>query len=144
MKLTIAQVVLEDATFEHRRDYLSLPQNTAVAQSQVTFTTEVGRADQNPNGAAYVRLAAKSAEDAIYLFDISYVVFYLMEWEEGETVPDDLDRRLMITGSTMLFPFVREVMANLSGRGKFGPTWLAPINFNDLVTGKPPEVAASR
>jgi preprotein translocase subunit SecB len=29
----------------------------------------------------------------------------------------------------MLYPFLREAVANLTGRGRFGPVWLNPFNF---------------
>jgi preprotein translocase subunit SecB len=33
------------------------------------------------------------------------------------------------TGGTILLPFLREVIANFTGRGRFGPVWVNPINF---------------
>jgi preprotein translocase subunit SecB len=145
MKLTITQIVLEHAEFKHRPDYLAIALNNddAAVRSNVNLTAQVSRAEQNPNGAALVRLGAKSAEDSLYQFELGYAVFYSLEWQEGEEVPEDLDNRLMVTGSTMLLPFIREVVASLTGRGRFGPTWLAPTNFNELFRAKPPEAVGS-
>jgi preprotein translocase subunit SecB len=36
-------------------------------------------------------------------------------------------------GGPTLFPFLRECVANLTGRGRFGPLWLRPINFVQLA-----------
>lgn len=132
MKLSIAQVVLERAEFAHRADYLTFAPNTPIANDGVQVTAQMGRGVQNPNNAALVRLTAKSEEGSLYYFDVSYVVFYTMEWDEGEEIPENLDHRLVVTGSTMLLPFIRETVASLTGRGRFGPTWLAPANFQML------------
>jgi preprotein translocase subunit SecB len=144
VNLSISQIVLERAEFAHREDYLRLEQKTALPPSSVEMTVQVQRAEGNTKGAALVRVIASSGEDAVYHFAVTYVVFYGMVWEGDESVPDDLDRRLMVTGATMLFPFLRETVANLTSRGRFGPSWLTPTNFNSLVpTPTAPEALAS-
>ena len=141
MKLKIAQIVLERADFKHRDDYVNLPPTTSV-ESGVHLDVQMLRPESDPEAAVLVRLTAKSAENAIYQFTVTYVLFYLTEREVEDAALDDLDRRLLVTGSTMLFPFIRETVANLTGRGRFGPSWLAPANFNTLMP-TPPEALAS-
>jgi preprotein translocase subunit SecB len=130
MKLTIAQIALESVEFRHRVDF---PPNVPLPPSTVEMNGQVARVDQNPNGAAIVRLTTVSADDAIYQFRITYAALYLMEWEQGEAIPEDLDQRLLVTGSTMLFPFARETVASITGRARYGPTWLAPTDFNAMA-----------
>lgn len=141
MNLTIKQIVLERSEFEHRDDYLRLEPSTTPEPSSVGMTVQVQRAEANPAGAALVRVTATSGDGALYRFSVTYVVFYGMELEEGETAPADLDRRLMVTGTTMLFPYIREAVSNLTSRGRFGPSWLAPTNFNNLVPNATPQEA---
>lgn len=144
MKLTIGQIILERAEFKHQDDYLRVEPTTPLEPSSVGMAVQVQRAVADPNGSALVRVSATSAEDAPYQFSVTYVLFYAMEPEEGGAVPEDLDRRLMVTGATMLFPFIREAVANLTSRGRFGPSWLAPTNFNNVVlNATPPEALAS-
>jgi len=141
MKLTIAQIVLERADFKHRDDYLNLALATPV-QSGVQLQIQMQRPEGDPSAPVLVRLTAISAEDATYQFTVTYVVLYLIEREVEDEALTDMDRRLLVTGSTMLFPFIRETVASLTGRGRFGPSWLAPTNFNTLVP-TPPEALAS-
>lgn len=141
MKLTIAQIVLERADFKHRDDYLNLTGVTP-EPSSVKLGVQMMRPEAAPSETVMVRLTATGAEDAIYQFTVAFVVFYLIEREAGDEALGDLDRRLLVTGSTMLFPFIRETVASLTGRGRFGPVWLAPTNFNTLVP-TPPEALAS-
>lgn len=145
MNLTISQIVLERSEFKHRDDYLRLdPTVTKLEPSSVGMSVQVQRAADNPSKAALVRVAAKSGDEALYHFAVTYVVFYGLEFAEGEVAPADLEQRLMVTGATMLFPYLREAVANLTSRGRFGPSWLAPTNFNNLVpTPAPVEALAS-
>jgi preprotein translocase subunit SecB len=132
MKLGIAQMVLERAEFSHREDYLSMQANIQVPTSNVGLNVQVSRAEQD-HTKALVRLIATSAEGAIYQFSVAYVAFLSLEVEGGEEIPEDIDRRLMVTGGSMLYPFVRETVATLSSKGRFGPTWLAPVDFNRIL-----------
>lgn len=132
MKLTIAQIVLEQCEFKHRDDYLSVPSDKPPGEAGLTLSSQVLRAKNAPNEKALVRLHAASDSNATYVFEVTYVVFYGMAWDEGESVPADLEKRLMVTGATMLLPFVRETVASLTSRGKFGPIWVAPTNIADL------------
>lgn len=133
MKIGIAQMVLERAQFEHRADYLNIPSTTPLEPSDVHLSVQALRPQEDGSN-AIVRLIAESAKDALYVFKVSYVALLTID-AEGEEVAD-LDRRLMVTGSIMLFPFMREVVAGLTSKGRFGPTWLAPVNFNDIVPEK--------
>jgi len=39
-----------------------------------------------------------------------------------------LDRYFTTSGAALLYPFVRQVVADLTSRGRFGPVWLNPMN----------------
>ncbi len=145
MKLLISQIILERVVFGHRENYLSVPTDTPLATSRVTMKSQVQRAEGDPNSAALVRLTAESDEGSTYQFAVTFTVLFTMDWTDAPPTPEDLDnldKRLMVTGSTMLFPYARELVSSLSGRGKFGPSWLAPTSFNNLEpTPVPPEPA---
>jgi preprotein translocase subunit SecB len=129
MKITIAQIVLENAAFAHREDYLALPHNAPIESSPVELSAEVGHSQGDP---IKMMVRLRAASEGTYKFAVSYVAYVSVESEEGEEPPDMLDRRVLITGCYMLFPFIRETVASLSGRGRFGPSWLSPTNFNEL------------
>ena len=46
----------------------------------------------------------------------------------------ELEAYLKSNGWALLFPFVREALANLTGRGRFGPIWMNPVNVLALVS----------
>jgi preprotein translocase subunit SecB len=137
MKLTIAQILLEGAQFAHKSNYLERMPTEATAASPVDLQIELAEAQDKPN-ARVVRLRVMSnAPEALYEFTVSYLAIFTLDME-GEQPPADLDRRLMVTGATMVFPFAREVVANLTMRGRFGPSWMQPVNINELVLGNTP------
>lgn len=138
MKLTVAQIVLEQVEFKRRDDYATLAPNVPMAPSSVNLGAQLQRPEE-PSNAVVVRLTASSEEGALYQFSVTFAVFYMTEAEKEDAAIENLDRQLLVTGSTMLFPFIREVVASLSGRGRFGPTWLAPTNFQALMANAPLE-----
>jgi preprotein translocase subunit SecB len=145
MKLTVAQFVLEDAQFAHKSNFLERKPLEAVPASPVDLEIELAEAQDNP-AVRVVRLrAVSSAPEALYDFRVNYIVILMLDME-GEEPPADLAQRLMVTGATMLLPFIREAVANLTSRGRFGPSWMQPVNINELVlrnTTPPRAVAAN-
>jgi preprotein translocase subunit SecB len=131
MKLSIAQILLESAQFAHKGDFLSKAPGTPVAPSQVNLSVELKKSDDS-NTAIIRLLVTNDSPEALYEFSVIYVLILNIDLE-GEIPSDDLDKRLMITGAGMLFPFVRETVANLTTRGRFGPSWLAPTDFSQIV-----------
>ena len=126
--IRLSQILLESADFRHSNsDFLNEDPRQPVPETPAQIEVQAVLGEE---GTAIVRLRVScSAPDAPYHFSASYLV--LLEFE-GKT-PEDFQRRIAITGATMAMPFVREVTANLSGRGRFGPTWLAPVNMSDVV-----------
>jgi preprotein translocase subunit SecB len=144
MKLTVAQFVLEDAQFAHKSNFLERQPSEGVPAAPVDLEIELAEAQDNP-AVRVVRLrVVSSAPEALYDFRVSYIVILMLDMQ-GEEAPADLDQRLMVTGATMLLPFVREAVANLTSRGRFGPSWMQPVNINELVlastTRRPPLAA---
>ncbi len=52
----------------------------------------------------------------------------LVEAEHGkENMP--IEQYVRSSGPATLFPFIRQVVADLTSKGRFGPLWLSPVNF---------------
>jgi preprotein translocase subunit SecB len=140
MKLSIAQIILEDASFSHHSEYLTKPAGTTAQTSPVEIGLELvkGLAEN----VYLMRLRVKSVPDAVYTFAITYVALMKLD-AEGEPVDEEMDRRLMITGAHMLFPYAREMVSNFTNRGRFGPTWLGPTDFSKIEQAGPPVAATT-
>ena len=99
---------------------------------------EVNVLDVENADRAVVRLRVKGDEKSQYNFEASYLLLLQLEPDDDdETGPEQLQHQLAVTGATMLMPMVRECIANLTMRGRFGALWLPPINFAERVQTPP-------
>jgi len=128
-RLRIAQVFLLSATFRHRGEPLSLPHTTPVMPQRINVGFQLR--SLNDSKAAQILVKVESApeegEDSRYEFAVEMTA--ILEKEGDTTAPP----ALLEIGAALLYPFVREVVANLTGRGRFGPVWLNPFNVRAAI-----------
>lgn len=124
--IAIRQIYLEHAEFSHRPDALDLPAETR--PSGGTVQMEVGLMHSTTNSDAGIRLSVWTAADATHLYRFRVQLIALATQIEGR---ENLTAREYVEqfGPSMLYPFARETVANLTMRGRFGPLWLDPFNF---------------
>jgi len=139
--IQIAQVFLERATFSHRDDALALPPNTPF-QPEVVVNLQGGVASDGKTAFLRITVHTKPEDKPLYNFTVS--MFALLQVVEGqENLP--LKEYVEGGGPAMLYPFVREAVASLTWRGRFGPVWLAPFNIGAAIgRGAAPELQKIR
>jgi preprotein translocase subunit SecB len=123
-RIRISQIFLERAFLAHREDFLSFPPSTPMSP-EVELILEVGLSPDKSRGR--VRLGARSQPGAEDLYNFDVLLTALIEREGEGNMP--LERYLEKHASVMVFPFLREAVANLTGRGRFGPLWIRPTNL---------------
>lgn len=129
--LKIGAIHLEEAKFSHVGDYLGRDPQLTPSAGNANVQVEVVRGKEADRVA--VRLRFNSVpENPDYSFAISYVIILQME---GIAKPE-MERAIAITGATMLYPYVRELLNNLSGRARFGQVVAHPVNFNAVIPEK--------
>lgn len=144
--VSIGQVVLEKVQFEHRGDYLAFPPKTDIEDLSVRLSFQAGLTPDKTKGVLRVRAQTPETANALYRFDLTMAA--LIEVKPGEAnMP--LERYATISGVGLLYPFLREAVANLTQRGRFGPVWLSPLNVAAAVEGAhmsagPPKAARRR
>jgi preprotein translocase subunit SecB len=124
--LSIGQIFLARAHFEHRADYLNLPGDAGAGQDHapVRVSTRVGLKPDGTSGIISITVIS-DAEDAIYRYEIEMVGVINQDAVANMPVKDFLVKN----GPSMMYPFLREAVANLTSRGRFGPSWLRPFNW---------------
>jgi preprotein translocase subunit SecB len=128
--LGIGHIFLVGAGFKHRDNLLEVPANTRVGPQQITVGIQFGIL--NEGEAYFVQLTVNSVQDdpaALYDFSVTMGGIF----EQGPAVKELSHREIMEIGGTILFPFLRETVANLTQRGRFGPVWLNPFNVRALA-----------
>jgi preprotein translocase subunit SecB len=138
--LTIGQIVLEHAHFSHRDDFLNYPPN---ALQNVELGTEVQvrlfegayHVPDNATGRVIagvsVRVLTKTSAPApLYSFDVAVMALVIADSPDPALPPLEFVAQ---SGFATVFPFLRESVANLTMRGRFGPIWLKPVNILTAV-----------
>ncbi len=133
----IGQILVLRSNFAHRADVLALAPTMAV-ELPIQIEAKVGGKEGDP--AALISLRAYTPPDQLellYSFDVEMVA--LVGRIEGK---ENLDPHTYATeiGPTMLFPFLREAVAAITGKGRFGAVWLKPMNLS-LLEKEEAEVA---
>lgn len=72
-----------------------------------------------------IKADAKSKEEKLFDFDVSYAGLFALEKIEGEM----LEQVLLIYCPNLLFPFLRRIITNASTDAGFAPLMLDPIDF---------------
>jgi preprotein translocase subunit SecB len=133
--LQLSQIFLRQAHFEHAVEPLGIPAvATTEATISITFnvtelTTDAGKQ------AMSVLLRARSTPGFDHPYRIDVMMQGIIEPIEGEENFPVADYA-RVAGATLLFPFLREAVANITGRGRVGPLWLKPFNVQ-FAAGHP-------
>lgn len=123
--LVIRQVVLESARFSHRANYLQHPPTTPIKDLALETQFTLGLSRDRSKGA--LSLAVRTKDDAKPLYSFELRMLALVEVQKGQAnMP--LEQYAAVSGMSLLYPFLREAVANLTQRGRFGPIWLPPLN----------------
>jgi preprotein translocase subunit SecB len=139
--IRLVQVFLEKASFKHRADFLDLPPDTDPDVPTLRVGLETGLSADGSAALIRARVRTKPKTKAVYEFDISMTA--LVERERASAnMP--LEKYVPMAGWTLVFPFLREAVANITGRGRFGPVWLSPFNLKAQAQGQPTRHKATR
>ena len=84
-------------------------------------------------------VTAKLEDKTAYLVEVQQGGIFRIEGFEGQ----ELEHMLAVYCPTVLFPYARETISSLVGRGGFDPINLAPINF-DLIYARQKEEAVAK
>jgi hypothetical protein len=135
-----AQIVLQRAEFRHREDYLALPPNTPVTELPVDVSVQMfanasaqvsadgAPAQQRPIAGIVVQAKSRATDPpALYEFVVEVAALVTADREQPEIPPIEF---IVGSGINLVFPFVREAVANLTMRGRFGAIWLKPFAIN--------------
>jgi preprotein translocase subunit SecB len=86
-----------------------------------------------------VRAEARAKEQLVYLLEVAYAGLFTLNVAEEQVGPV-----LLIECPLILFPFLRRIVADLSGDGGFAPLMLSPIDFSNLYRQRIQQMQAQR
>ena len=130
-RVTVAlqRVYLKDSSFE-------APNSPAVFTGEwhPTVQLNLNTATNDLGEGAYeailsVTAEAKQGDKTAFLIEIQQAGIFILAGLE----PADLQRALMVFCPQQLYPYAREVVADLSGKGGFPALQLQPVNFDAIA-----------
>ncbi len=133
--VTIAQIILERVTFGHRDDYLTSagPPSPDAIVGTLNVELQSGVSVDGKSGLVRLRVSTIPENRPFYVFDVALVGLVAVE-KAAPNMP--LEQYVGTSGSALLYPFVRQLVADLTGRGRYGPVWLNPINLIAKFSGE--------
>lgn len=125
--IQIVKMFIDTCVFGHQPDPLMLPENAA---PKITgFDTEVSLKEMGDRGICQVMLSTHPGSSYELKLGMTALV-RVIPGQENMTI-----REYLASGNCVaaLFPFLREAIANITGRGRFGPVFLDPINIREFA-----------
>lgn len=81
-----------------------------------------------------VSVNAMIGENPAFILELAYAA--TVELDESIIPQDQLHPALLIEIPRFLFPFVRQIIADMTTSGGFPPLFLQPVDFTDIYTRK--------
>lgn len=123
--IRLAQIFLEEVHFSHRADFLSLPVATPPQPGALNFAFQTGFTEDKRRAILRVRATTEGEAKPIYQLDVTMTALVEVD-VQSPNMP--LEQYVTTAGVPLLMPFVRQVIANLTGQGRFGSVWIQPLN----------------
>jgi len=99
--------------------------------NDLKLEVQIGERSDQKAAALTLRLSTDPGDTKSHYRLIVELVATVSAVEGEENLPPT--EYLKTAGPAALYPFLREVVANLTMRGRFGPVWLKPFNFHALT-----------
>lgn len=127
--LALQRVYLKDSSFE-------APNSPAIFSGEWSPTVQLNISTETNDlgGGAYeavlsVTVDAKQGDKTAFLIEVQQAGVFIFQGLE----PADLQRALIMFCPQQLYPFAREMVADLSGKGGFPALQLQPVNFDAIA-----------
>lgn len=128
--LALQRVYLKDSSFE-------APNSPAIFSGEWSPTVQLNISTETNDlgGGAYeavlsVTVDAKQGDKTAFLIEVQQAGVFIFQGLE----PADLQRALIMFCPQQLYPFAREMVADLSGKGGFPALQLQPVNFDAIAS----------
>jgi preprotein translocase subunit SecB len=139
--INIHQVFLDRASFSHRDDYLTIPASTPPKVGDINVAFRMIPSDAEPRALIQARARTDPEQKPMYEFDVIMSMVVSMD----EAAPNmTLPEYAQTGGFASLSTFLRQTVADLTLRGRFGPVWLKPANLRIVFEEKKTPAATKK
>lgn len=128
--LRIEELFLVSSSFSHRADFLTVDRRKPLDDHEVDAAFQLLHGLAPSVIGVTVRVATKPGAASAYIFHAEMMAIIRVDDGQESNPPH---AQLLHAGVSMLFPFVREMIANVTMRGRFGAMWIKPINVQAAI-----------
>ena len=125
---SVESILLTESQFSRKANI-----DFANSKQEVTFETGVGSKDNIVNVELTTSVTNKLQDEVQYKIEVTIVGVFKRDGESKITNNDDFGR---INGAAIIFPFVREHIANIALKAGLGSIILPPVNFTEVCRDK--------
>lgn len=125
---SVESILLTESQFSRKANI-----DFANSKQEVTFETGVGSKDNIVNVELTTSVINKLQDEVQYKIEVTIVGVFKRDGESKITNNDDFGR---INGAAIIFPFVREHIANIALKAGLGSIILHPVNFTEVNKDK--------
>lgn len=125
---SVESILLTESQFSRKANI-----DFANSKQEITFETGVGTKDNIVNVKLTTSVINKLQDEVQYKIEVTMVGVFKRDGESKITSNDDFGR---INGAAIIFPFVREHIANIALKAGLGSIILPPVNFTEVNKDK--------
>ncbi|MDR0630573.1 MAG: protein-export chaperone SecB [Holosporales bacterium] len=125
---------IKDLSFENPNFLIKYTDNKKQPEIAINVETKTIKLHEN-NYEVYINVNAKSSLDTtvIFMLELSYAGIVSVN---PDLTADILEPILMVHCPFLMYPFVREIVLNVTRNGGYQPLMLEPIDFASLYIDK--------
>ena len=128
--IRIAQIFLTKSHFEYTVNPVELPPNTAVGEINTTIEVQLSVDDADNVGVVSVSVSTAPESTGLYRFQVEMTAIVDRVGEPNMPIRE----YVRSAGPPTIYPFLREAVASLTGKARFGAVWLPPVNFAAIAS----------
>ena len=127
-EITIIGQYIKDLSFENPMAPNLPSQNKNPTVNLDINTTYLDLKNNNHEVNLKIKSTASTDKDVIFIIELQYagLIKSIIKDEEDK-------KKLIISGSYLLFPYARSIISNITMEGGFKPLVIQPIEFEDMT-----------
>jgi len=127
--ISVAAQYIKDLSFENPHILKSLTENKGAPQININVQVQAnGIAENMFEVSLLIEAKATHDQETAFLIELTYAGIFTLSGASDEI----LKAHLLIECPQLLFPFARNIIADITREGGMPPLLLNPINFADL------------
>lgn len=133
-KIMINAQYIKDLSFENPKAPMGL---LLEDQPEIKISLDVGAQRLQDQTSIFevvlnIQTTAMHQEEVLFVADLHYSGIFTIEVEDGQA----LENALLVYCPTILFPYARRIISDVTRDGGFPPLMIAPIDFMELYLNK--------